>query len=369
MTKTALVIGGTGPTGPLLIRGLEQRGYNVAMLNRGSHPLPELNDIELIKADPHFADTLAEGLGNKSFDLVLATYGRLRIMPEVLRGRTERLITVGGTAFADLDGRPAGEDAPRYSNKIVDKIVATEQVLLDADAAGWFSLSHFRYPNLWGRRQLAPREWSIIRRIMDGRRHIPIADGGLTLESKAYVENAAHAVLLAVDLPTESAGQLYNVADEHTPTDAARVRDIAAAMGAEVELLNLPQAATGPASFWGVGRDLSFSREGRPPRTTHKLLDVRKMQDQLGYRDVIPYEEAVRRTIEWYTENPLPRGGRDEQQLGDPFDYAAEDAYLAALDEFVRATKSIPFDGVEYVHQYEHPKRAETGATTAGGAA
>ncbi|SDG24885.1 hypothetical protein [Pseudonocardia oroxyli] len=358
MTRTALVIGGTGPTGPLLIRGLEARGYRVAMLNRGSHPLPELDDVELVKADPHFADTLAAGVGDRSFDLVLATYGRLRVMPEILRGRTERLITVGGTAFADLDGRPADETAPRYRNKIVDKIVATERTLLDAHEASWFSLSHFRYPNLWGPRQLAPREWSVVRRILDGRTRIPVADGGLTLESKAFVENAAHAVLLAVDLPTESAGQIYNVADEQTPTDAARVRDIAAAMGTEVELLNLPREATGPASFWGVGRDLSFSREGRPPRTTHKLLDVGKMTRQLGYRDVVPYREAVRRTVEYYVANPLPRGGRDEQQLGDPFDYRAEDAYAAALEEFVATASAIPFEGVDYVHQYEHPKRA-----------
>jgi nucleoside-diphosphate-sugar epimerase len=357
MSKRALVIGGTGPTGPLLIRGLEQRGYDVAMLNRGSHPLEELADIELIKADPHFAETLEEGLGDRTFDLVLATYGRLRIMPDILRGRVDRLITVGGTAFADLGGRPAAEDAPRYPNKIVDRIVETELSLLEAHARGYFNLSHFRYPNLWGARQLAPREWSIIRRIRDGRRFIPIANGGLTLESKSYVENAAHAVLLAVDHPDASAGQMYNVADEQTPSDATRVRDIARAMGVEVELLNLPEAASGPASFWGVGRDLSFSRENRPPRTTHKLLDVSKMKADLGYTDLVPYEEAVARTVQWYLENPLPLGGRDEQQLGDPFDYAAEDAYAEALSTFVAATKAISFGGVDYVHQYEHPKK------------
>jgi nucleoside-diphosphate-sugar epimerase len=356
MSKTALVIGGTGPTGPLLIRGLQQRGYETAMLNRGGHVPPELADVELLKADPHFAETLLAGLGSRSFDLVVATYGRLRIMPEILRDRTDRVITVGGTAFADLGGRPAAEDAPRYPNKIVDRIVETESVLLEAHANGWFNLSHFRYPNLWGARQLAPREWSIIRRIRDGRTFIPIADGGLTLESKSYVENAAHAVLLAVDSPETSAGQMYNVADEQTPSDATRALDIAAAMGADVTLLNLPAAATGPASFWGVGRDLSFSREGRPPRTTHKLLDITKMKEQLGYRDLVPYEEAVRRTVAWYLENPLPLGGRDEEQLGDPFDYAAEDAYAQALADFVAACQEIPFGGVEYVHQYEHPK-------------
>ena len=32
----ALLVGGTGPTGPHIIRGLLARGYDVTMLNRGS---------------------------------------------------------------------------------------------------------------------------------------------------------------------------------------------------------------------------------------------------------------------------------------------------------------------------------------------
>lgn len=361
MTKKALVVGGTGPTGPLIIRGLQARGYETVMLNRGSQELPELADIPLIKADPHFAETFSEALAGQKFDLVVATYGRLRVMIETLREVTDRVITVGGTAYADRGGRAADESSPRYTeNKIVAKIVETEQTLLAAHEAGDFNWSHLRYPNLWGSRQLAPREWSIIRRIRDGRTIIPIADGGLTLESKAYVENAAHAVMLTVDKPDESAGQQYNVCDDETPSDATRVRDIAAAAGVpDVELLRLPEAATGPASFWGIGRDLSFSREGRPPRTIHKLMTNAKIRRDLGYTDLVPYEEAVRRTVEWYMTHPLEQGGRDEQQLSDPFNYAAEDAYREALEAFVAQTREIPFEGVEYVHQYAHPKEPQ----------
>ena len=84
------------------------------------------------------------------------------------------------------------------------------------------------------------------------------------------------------------------------------------------------------------------------------------MQEQLGYRDLVPYEDAVRRMVEWYTEHPLTPGGSEEGQLGDPFDYDAEDAYAKALEEFVGTTKEIPFGGVEYVHQYAHPKKPQT---------
>ena len=353
----ALVIGGTGPTGPLIVSGLQERGYEPVILHRGTHEIPELEGLEHIHADPHFAETLSEGIGDRRFDLVLATYGRIRLLGEVLAGKSERLITVGGTAYADLNGLRAHEGSPRaVSNKIVQKIVETEEALLAAHEAGVFNLTHLRYPNLWGARQLAPREWAIIRRVRDGRPFIPVANGGLTLESKAYVENAAHAVLLAVDKPSESAGQMYNVADDETRPDYVRVMDIVRAMGSDAGLLNLPEEATGPASFWGIGRDLNFSREGRPPRTIHKLLDNGKIARELGYRDLVPYEEAVRRTVEWYQQHPIAPGSEDEKQLSDPFDYAAEDAYARLLAEFVEATKAVGFGGVEYVHQYSHPK-------------
>ncbi len=37
MSQTALVVGGTGPTGPYIVEGLLQRGYQVAILHRGEH--------------------------------------------------------------------------------------------------------------------------------------------------------------------------------------------------------------------------------------------------------------------------------------------------------------------------------------------
>src|SRR5690606_29778947 len=161
--------------------------------------------IEHIHASPHFAETLSEAVGRREFDLVIATYGRLRVLPEVFGGRTPRLITVGGTIYETELSKPAVEDSPRDLNhKIYQKIVETEEGLMQAHADEKFSLTHLRYPNLYGPRQLAPREWSIIRRLRDGRRRLPILDAGLTLESRSFVRNAAHAVLLTVDHEKEA---------------------------------------------------------------------------------------------------------------------------------------------------------------------
>lgn len=355
MSKRCLVIGGTGPTGPYIVRGLRDRGYEVTILHRGTHEPEEVRDFEHLHADPNFEEPLADAVGKRTFDLVVATYGRVRLLPNVLRGRTDRLITIGGTAYADTRSRPATETAPRYTeNKIVARIVEAELALRLGHESGYYRLTHFRYPNLFGPRQLAPREWSIIRRIRDGRRRLPILDQGLTLESRAYVENAAHAVLLGVDHPERSNGQFYNVADKYTPCDADRVMAIAAAMGVEIELVNFNADAGAPAFYWGIGRDLSFSREGRAPRTRHKLLDISKINRELGYEDLVQFDDAIARTVDHYVRNPCTP--EEEHQIGDPFDYEAEDRFIAALDDFVTRTRAIPFQTIEYIHQYDHPK-------------
>jgi len=368
---TALVIGGTGPTGPSIITGLEERGYRVSMLHTGKHELPELPEqrLEHIHANPNFAESLTEGLAGRSYDLVVASYGRLRLLPEVLGGRTERLISIGGTIYQYPMSRPAREDAPRdVRHKLGARIVEAEAVLMQAHEAGLFNLTHLRYPNFYGPRQLAPREWSVIRRLTDGRRRLPVLDGGRTLESRTYVENAAHAVLVSVDHPEAARGQAYSVVDEDTPSDADRILAIAGALGIDdLELVSFPAALGRPAWYWGIGRDLSWSAEGNGPPTTHFIVSSDKIREQLGYRDLVPFTDAIERTVEWYRQHPLQPGGEEEQQLSDPFDYDAEDAFLAAYDSFAERCGAIQLADIQFKHQYDHPpaQQAEANQTTA----
>ena len=357
-----LIVGGTGPTGPFIVQGLVDRGYEPVILHRGTHEVDFVEAYEHIHADPHFEEPLREVLEGRSFDLVIASYGRLRILVEVLKGVTDRLITIGGTAYAKTPhSAPATEDSPRSpTHKLVQRIVETEQSLRDAHDQGHFNLSHLRYPNLYGPRQLSPREWSIIRRLEDGRREIPVMDGGLTLESRAFVENAAHAVLLTVDQPESSAGQFYHVADSFTPSDADRALAIAQAMGLEVRLVNYPREASRPARFWAVGRNLEYMDDPGPPPTHHKLLDITKLEQDLGYRDLVTFDEAISRTVEWYRQNPLERGGKEESRIGDAFDYEGEDRLREALDEYLERANQLEFADVTLSHSYDHPKKPQT---------
>src|SRR3954467_4540100 len=92
-----LVVGGTGPTGVPLVQGLVDRGHRVTILHRGTHEdLETPTEVEHLHADPYDADSFRAALGNETFDVSIVMYGRLRAIADVLVGRTERFLSVGG---------------------------------------------------------------------------------------------------------------------------------------------------------------------------------------------------------------------------------------------------------------------------------
>src|SRR5690606_36388572 len=95
--KTALVIGGGGPTGPHVVNGLRARGYRVAVLNRGVHAVDLPDDVERIVGDRHVLEPLRVAIGTRSFELVVASYGCLGNIAEAFQERAERFFGVGGS--------------------------------------------------------------------------------------------------------------------------------------------------------------------------------------------------------------------------------------------------------------------------------
>lgn len=81
----ALVIGGTGPTGPMVVEGLIRRGYQITILHSGKHEVEFSSPVEHIHGSAHFPKALKAALGARAFDLVIAMYGRLRHIAEIVR--------------------------------------------------------------------------------------------------------------------------------------------------------------------------------------------------------------------------------------------------------------------------------------------
>ncbi|HEX2171284.1 MAG TPA: epimerase [Dehalococcoidia bacterium] len=367
----ALLIGGTGPTGPYLAQGLVDRGYDLAIFHRGVHELEELPPAEHIHGDPHFRETIDAALAGRTFDVVVATYGRIRYLAEALAGRCERFISVGGTPSyrgflqpgklrphgmriparedEDLSTEPADETDP--AGRFSYLIYSTERRVLDLHAAGAFSASHFRYPRIYGPRQLSPAEWSVVKRVQDGRCYMILPDGGLAIQARAAARNAAHLVLLAVDRPKESAGQAYNVADEDQFTLRQWVELCVDFLGGTLEVFSMPDRLAKPAHVLSALQS----------ETGHALLDLTKVREQLGYRDVVPARQALREAVEWLVEHPLTP--ESHPNFRDPFNYEAEDRLITAYQRAVeQVEREAPFEVPPTVHSYAHPK--QPGVTT-----
>jgi nucleoside-diphosphate-sugar epimerase len=356
----ALVIGGTGPSGPYIVNGLIARGLEVTILHGGQHEVEFTQPVEHIHTDPHFAETLAPALAGRTFDIVLATYGRMRIIAELLKGKTGRFIGAGGSRVYALrdDPRwgPLGqpiqlpEDSPRCDDPAGPKfnhlMWVTEETVMQAHREGHYNATYFRYPLLYGPHAPGNSDWSMVRRILDGRKQVVIAANGL-MKRRGYAKNVAHALLLAVDKPEASRGQIYNIRDEQQYTQRQYVDFIARHLRHPWDVVEAPPA---PAHRVYKGGTASV-RDGVVE------FDISKIQAQLGYRDVVSPAEALATAVDWLVANPPQRGGEIERQLGDPFAYAAEDELIAACKISDAAAQGVLFPDMQLGHVYRHPKK------------
>ena len=339
------MIGGTGPSGPHIVNGLHERGHQVTILHTGNHEvdtIPPPDVVPHIHANPFEATSLRDGLGDRTFDVVLAMYGRLRTIAPELVGRTPRLLSIGGVpvyrgCMEDTHCFPRGMAVPsreddlkvdeRESDK-VRKIWETEELVFELHPQA----THFRYPYIYGPNQVTPREWPIVKRALDGRRPLILADGGLTVHTAAYGENVAHAVLLAVDNVDRSAGKAYNVGDDHWYS-LAQVAEVAAdELNHRFEIVNLPG---------------ELARTALPtltcPFTSHRISDCSLIRSELGYRDLVEPLVALRHTVRWQAEHLARDSAQVDRILQDPYDYAAEDRLAELYRAFAADCRAVPF--------------------------
>lgn len=359
MAQRALVIGGTGPTGPHLVNGLLDRGYDVSILHRGTHDSDLIPpSVGRIIGDPHFRETLADALGDATFDLVIATYGRIRLIADEMVGRTGRFIAIGGPPsyrgmFVPSSNWPAGmpiptpEDAPRVASEEEFRfgylIRVTEDVVLGHDAAGDYAATMFRYPVVYGPHQLGGHIWDVMERVLDGREHIVLPDGGQAIVTRGYARNVAHAVLLSVDHPEAAAGSIYNCGDLQQFTVAQFVQIIADTMDRGLEVVGIPA-------------DVTYTSLDQMPLQSAplpQLHDLFRIRAELGYTDLVPAIEAIPEVVRWFLDHPGTRRG---DRADDPLGYRTEDAQVALYREYHAKLAAVEHATREVHHPYPHPK-------------
>ncbi len=356
----ALVIGGTGPTGPHIIEGLFTRGFEVTIYHRGTHEVEFSRPVHHIHGDPFNMADLERDLSPLRFDVVVSNYGRLRQVARVMAGRCDRFIAItGGSGYLGWWGpehNPAGfpspvsVDAPLYNNREQSNfgtmVAEGDRAVKEEHARGHYRATVLRYPLIYGPRQPAPTLWPIVKRVLDGRKQIIIPGDGLQMRARGFTENCAHIVLLAIDNP-KSIGGTYNVADEKTYSLRDFIALTVKALGASVELVN-------------VGHPMAFNlAQGYMTPPYHLMFDVSKTVYELGYHDVFPIPQAVARSAQWLLDNRSLFDGKKATGTGDPLAYDLEDRLIDVYGKAMNTiTVSLPEPPPVQGHVYAY--RANT---------
>ena len=332
-----LVLGGTGFIGPNLVRQLAQKGHSVSILHRGrtevdlpaEQIIGQRQDLPRLRPNPDVV-----------IDLILSSGAQAKQLMEAFRGVAKRIVAASsidvyracgvlhGSEEGPLEPVPLTEDSPlrtklqtyapaqvRMLQQVFgwlddeyDKIPVERAILGDPELPG----TVLRLPMIYGPGDHLRRLHPVLRRIDDGRPAILFEESMAAWRApRGYVENVAAALALAA-VSEQAAGRVYNVAETQAFSELEWAAKIAAATGWNGRFVTLPKELTPP----------HLVQPGNAAQ--HWTTDSTRIRQQLGYREIVPLEEAIRRTIDWERAHP-PTDFNPYK-----FDYAAEDAALAA---------------------------------------
>jgi nucleoside-diphosphate-sugar epimerase len=337
-----LVIGGTGFIGPFTIKTLAEQGHAVTVFHRGEAKaaLPESvgrihgNRNDLPAHRPVF-ERLAPDV---VLDFILSDARQAQAFMDTFRGLTARVIAISSQdvyrAYGVLLGREPGPPQPTplseqsevrtqlhpYNVELLrtvqsafgwltddyDKIPVERTILSDPSLPG----TVLRLPMVYGPGDPLHRFFPALKRIDDRRPAILLEESYARLHPpRGYVEDVAAAIALAA-VSDRSAGNTYNIASDRQFTELEWTRKIGQVAGWTGSVLALPKDQI-------PGHLLS-------PLNTEQdwLVSSAKIRAELGYREPVPLDAGIARTIEWERANPPAQ--IDPKQ----FDYAAEDAAI-----------------------------------------
>jgi nucleoside-diphosphate-sugar epimerase len=331
MTKRALIVGGSGQIGRATAARLLADGWAVTCAQRHPQNLPAgllEGGAEAIALDRSEPGAIAHAVGggvDALIDTMAFDEADARQLLEVQGDVGAFVVISSGSVYADDKGRsldgigeppvlpnPIPESQPtttpgpaNYSTRKA----ALEQTLLQESKTPAMLLRAFA---IHGEGSGHVREWWFIKRILDGRTHIPLAWAGQSRFHTAATANIAALVAAALAAPKS---QALNAADPDAPNLLEIGKAVAAVMGASPQFVPLD----GPPQN-GVGRS--------PWSVPMPLVADMSAAAALGYRPVGAYAETVAAAIR-SAEARAAAGQPFQDYLNGMFDYAAEDAALA----------------------------------------
>lgn len=325
-----LLIGGTGFTGPAVIHQLLERGHDVTFLHRGQTEDERTSGAREIIGDRRDGVLLTRAVTEASpdvlVDMIPYTAKDAEVVRQACRGVVPRVVALSSIdvylAFGRIKNTEPGPLQPtpltetsalRETNQPggpdCDKIAVERTYRDDPELPATI----LRLPAIHGEKDKYRRFRSYLKRMDDGRRFILLGESIAGWKfSRGYVENIAHAIVLAIESPA-AAGEVFNVAEPRAMTELSFVQAIGEAAGWDGEVNVLP--------------DAQLPRHLQTTENFEQDWDVssEKIRTALGYAEIVPRPEAFRRTVQWERDHPLE---------SEPFEinYIAEDEAISQAD-------------------------------------
>jgi nucleoside-diphosphate-sugar epimerase len=342
-----LVIGGTHFIGLAAVRRLSEQGHDIAVYHRGQTEPDLPSSIQHIHADAaqttaHFAPESIEAFRRFAPDVVLHmilfSEEDARAAMETFKGGTGRIVAissqdvyrafgrVNGLGSGPLDPLPLTEesalreqlyphraDPPRDDNAPdkwqdqYDKILVERIIMNEPELPG----TVLRLPAVYGPGDYQHRHFSFLKRMDDRRPFILLDEAEARWRwTYGYIDDVASAIALAVT-DERASRRIYNVAEVVTLSLEERVRLVAQQVNWQGRIILVPQGRLPEALKWNIHPEQDI------------VVDSTRIREELGYREALPLEEAMQRTVAWERANPPAK--IDPQE----FDYSAEDAFVA----------------------------------------
>ena len=334
-----LTIGGTNFIGPWVVRHLVTMGHDVTLFHRGNTKadLPE-NVHHIFGERSQLQDYKSEFerlSPDVVVDMICYTESEARMLINVFKGITRRVVAISSMdvyrAYGIMLGKESGiqevpltEDStlrtslypfkdlpkrPLNAPPDYEKIVVEKVVMSDSELPGTI----IRLPMVYGANDPLNRLSPYLKRMDDSRDAIVFLDMIAKWRgSYGYVENIGYAIALAVN--EKAAGRIYHVAEPETLSEGERVNKIGKIAGWKGKVVSLPKD--------------KFPQDWNLPLNSEQdwFIDSTRIREELGYKEIVPIEEALKRTIEW-ERNHL---SIEMQKFSAPFllDYATEDIIL-----------------------------------------